>query len=447
MSYTPHTEQEIKQMLNAVGKESLDDLFESVPKEIYKTHEMNLPKSYSENELKKFFRKLASENKVFESNFLGGGCYNHYIPSAVSTITSDSRFFTAYTPYQAEASQGTLQAIYEYQTYMSRLTGMDVSNASLYDGATAICEASIISIAETKRKKVMISEALHPEYAETLASYIGSENIIKVPFDEKGLTDYEVLKSKLTNEIACVILQNPNFLGSIENPNKIAEAVKQNKSLLVIAINEPYSLGVIKNPRDCGADIAVGDAQSFGCSMGFGGPSLGFLTVKRNLMRKISGRLAGKTVDTDGQEGFVLTLQAREQHIRREKASSNICSNEALCALSATVHLSLIGKSGFMQTAENNLEKAHYMAKKISELDGFSLKFKSSFFNEFVVNCSKETPKQIVERMASKNIGGGIPLGRFYPNMKDCLLIAVTEMNTKEDIDNFVKELSEGAKK
>lgn len=446
MGYTPHTEKDIAEMLGVIGKGSLDELFDSIPGEIIFRDDVDIPAAKSENELRKFFRRLAGRNRVLENSYLGAGSYRHYIPSAVRSVISDGRFFTAYTPYQAEASQGTLQSIFEYQTYIASLTGMEVANASLYDGATAVCEAAIMARAETRRSKILVSEALHPEYVQTLQSYIGAENVSVIPAPD-GTTSLEALGKALDKDTAGVVLQNPNFFGCIETPAGAAEMARANKSVFIIATNEPYSLGVIRNPGECGADIACGDAQAFGSPTSFGGPSLGFMAVSRKLMRKIPGRLCGKTVDRDGNEGFVLTLQAREQHIRREKSSSNICSNEALCALAATVHLSLLGKGGFADTARNNLDKAHYAAERISSIDGFSMRFKSPFFNEFAIRCLRESPEAIVERLAERGIGAGVPLGRFFPGMKDCLLIAVTEMNTKEDIDEFADALAEGGAK
>lgn len=444
MSYTPHTNKDIEEMLGFIGKKSLDELFETVPGEIFRTHDPDIPESKNEMELKNFFRKISEKIDVFNISFLGAGCYRHYIPSGVKAITSDGRFYTAYTPYQPEASQGTLQAIYEYQTYIAMLTGMDVANASLYDGASAVCEAAVMAMAETKRNKIIVSETLHKEYAETLETYLGKENIVVLSM-ENGVSSRKKLSEHLDSDTAGVIIQTPNFFGCIENLAEFKEEVKKNKSLLIAAINEPYSLGVLKNPGECGADIAAGDAQAFGSPTAFGGPSLGFIAVRKNLMRKIPGRLCGKTKDINGKDGFVLTLQAREQHIRRDKASSNICSNEALCALAATVHLSLLGKEGFLAISRRNVSQAHYASKVISEIPGFSLKFNAPFFNEFTIKCEAD-PELIVNRLASERIGAGIPIGRFFPELSDCLLIAVTETTEKEEIDVFAKRLAEISK-
>lgn len=436
MAYTPHSEQDISEMLKSCGKEKIEDFFENIPKELKFKGEFNIPSSMSEIELTRYFDKLASKNTIYNMNFLGAGSYNHFIPAAVNSIISKGEFFTAYTPYQAEASQGTLQAIYEFQSYITMLTGTDVANASLYDGATALCEAVIIACAETRKKKVVAFNGVHPEYLETLATYNGKQNIITVS------SDISSLQSVIDKDTAAVVVQSPNFFGCIEDIAKISEITKSMKVILIVVINELYSAGILKTAGDLGADIVVGDAQSFGNSTAFGGPSLGFIGVKSKYMRKIPGRICGQTVDSEGNIGYVLTLQAREQHIRREKSSSNICSNQALCALAATVNLSLIGKKGIREIAMQNMQKAHYAAEKIAALDGFSLKFTQPFFNEFTVKCEGIKAPDLINMMSEKGIACGFNLGRFYKNMDDCLLVCVTEMATREMIDEFVQELS-----
>jgi len=444
MKYTPHTEADIAAMLSFLEKSSLHDLFADIPCDALCNKEMKLPPPLAEMEVRKRCEELAGKNVKYSSSFLGAGSYRHFIPSAVKTITSRSEFYTAYTPYQAEASQGTLQAIFEFQSFMCLLTGMEVANASLYDGSTAVAEAATLAMGETRRKKLIVSQSLHPEYREVLSTYLGTgERAEIVPLPHKdGTVDIESLKSLVDKTTAAVIVQNPNFFGALEPVQEIAAIAKSAGAISVLAVAEPYSLGLLKAPGKLGIDIVVGECQSFGIPRGFGGPLLGFMATQGRYMRRIPGRLCGKTVDKDGQEGFVLTLQAREQHIRRDKASSNICSNEALCALAATVHLSLIGRKGLREVAEQNIKKAHYAAEKISGIKGFSRKFKSPFFNEFVIQCPHDASRLIAE-LDGKGIAAGVDLGRLYPDMKDCLLVCVTEMTAREEMDRLAGALSE----
>lgn len=446
MNYFPHTDKDIAEMLDFIGAGSLEDLFAGIPEEIRFKGELSLPDSSPEMLLKKQFRNLAEKNKNYDRMFLGGGCYRHFIPAAVKTITSRSEFYTAYTPYQAEASQGTLQAIYEFQSYMCLLNGMDVSNASLYDGATALCEAVIIAVNETKRSKILISEALHPEYRDVLHTYFSGScgiTIETIPTNE-GITGLDAVNRLVDRDTAAVIIQNPNFFGIIENLGQLSEPVKAVGSLLIAAVNEPYSLGLLKGPGACGADIAAGEAQSFGSPAAFGGPGLGFIAAKSRFMRKIPGRLCGKTVDGDGNTGYVLTLQAREQHIRREKASSNICSNQALCALAATVHLSLLGREGLREAAEINIRNAHYAAELIGRTPGYGLRFQNSpFFNEVVVRCEKADPETVNRKLQEEGISGGLEMGKFHPALSDCLMFCFTETSDKADIDDLAEKLRE----
>jgi len=443
MKYTPHTEADIAAMLSFLEKSSLDDLFADIPCDAICNKEMNLPPSLSEMEVRRRCEELAGKNVRHRSSFLGAGAYRHFIPSAVKTITSRSEFYTAYTPYQGEASQGTLQAIFEFQSFICLLTGMDVANASLYDGSTAVAEAATLAMSETRRKKLIVSKSLHPEYREVLSTYLGTggkAEVLPLPYRD-GAVDLESLKSLVDKDTAAVIVQNPNFFGVMEPLQDIAAIAKGVGALSILVIAEPYSLGILKAPGNLGVDIAVGECQSFGIPQSFGGPYLGFMAAQGRYMRRIPGRLCGKTVDRDGQEGFVLTLQAREQHIRRDKASSNICSNEALCALAATVHLSLMGRKGLREVAEQNIRKAHYALEKISAVNGFSRKFSSPFFNEFVIQCPHDASK-LTAMLDEQGIAAGLHLGRFYPDLSNCLLFCVTEMTTREEIDRLTAVLS-----
>ena len=399
MSYVPNTDQDQKELLKSIGKQSVDELFKGLPKKF----QLKLPKALSEPELLEELKNYSQKNKVSD-NFLGAGSYNHFIPSVVKHITSRSEFYTAYTPYQAEMSQGILQVIYEYQTMLCNLTGMDAANASMYDGATAMAEAALLACRVTKRKEILVSQAVHPEYRKVLQTYAnGADLTVKeVPYDKKsGLTDYEL---QITDSTACVILQQPNFFGCLEDINKI----KKNKSLLIVSV-DPISLGLLKAPGDYGADIVVGEGQSLGNPRNFGGPGLGIFAVKKPLVRQIPGRVVGQTVDSDGKRAFVLTLSTREQHIRRERATSNICSNEALCALAACVYLAIIGKQGMKKVAELCLQKANYLKKKLGNST-----FSAPTFKEFVVKTDKKI---------------GLDLGKFYPEFKGQRLVCVTELS------------------
>jgi glycine dehydrogenase subunit 1 len=442
MRYIPHTDKDIKEMLDFIGISSIDELFADIPPEARYNGELRMERGLSELELRRNCEELAATNRRFSSSFLGAGAYRHFIPSVVRTITSRSEFYTAYTPYQAEASQGTLQAIYEFQSFICLLTGMDVANASLYDGATAVAEAALLAQAETRRKKLLLSAGLHPEYRQVLTTYCtgGKGSEIGELAMKNGQTDLEALKEGVDKETAAVIIQNPCFFGTLEPLEEIAALVKESGALLVVVVAEPMSLGILKTPGSCGADVVVGDCQSFGIPLAFGGPHLGFMGCKSRYMRKIPGRLAGKTVDKEGKEGFVLTLQAREQHIRRDKAASNICTNEALCALAATVYLSLMGKKGLREVAEQNTRKAHYACGKITSLKGYSQVYSAPFFNEFLVRCPQET-SLINRKLEEARICGGLPMGRFYPDMRDCMLFCVTELNRKEEIDDLAELL------
>ncbi|MBW2980547.1 aminomethyl-transferring glycine dehydrogenase subunit GcvPA [Candidatus Woesearchaeota archaeon] len=434
MNFVPNTKQEQEGMLKEVGISSIKELFKDIPEQV-RINKLNLPKGLSELELKNYMLELSRKNKKLTC-FLGAGSYNHFTPAIVSHLISRSEFYTAYTPYQPEISQGILQAIYEYQTMICELTGMDAANASMYDGASALAEACIMAANITRRKEMLISKTIHPEYRQTVKTYCNAHDFDYKEIDfSDGITSTDKLKNEISEKTAAVLLQNPNFFGCIEDLQKIENIVHENKAIFVVCVAEPTSLGLLKSPGSLNADIVVGEGQSFGNPMNFGGPYLGIIAAKKPYMRNVPGRIVGKTVDLDGKEGFMLTLQAREQHIRREKASSNICSNEALCALAATIHLVALGKNGVKEAAELSLQKSHYALEKLKE-NGCEEVFSKPFYNEFVVKV--KDCRKVKEELLKNNILGGLDLGQYYDELKNCLLFCVTEMNTKEEIDKLV---------
>ncbi len=443
MDYISNTDEQRREMLREIGVESFDELLIDIP-EALRNIKLNLPDALSELELIKKLQELSEQNADLNhyTSYLGAGAYDHFIPSVVQHITSRSEFYTSYTPYQPEVSQGTLQAIYEYQSLVCELTGMDVSNASLYDGASALGEAAILTLNATNRTEIVISETTHPEYRTVLKSYLhGLETPVhEIPYTKDGMTDLDCLADAVNEHTAGVLLQNPNFFGCIEQMAEAAEIAHAAGALFVACVN-PISLGILKAPGEYGADVAVGEGQPLGNPLAFGGPYLGFFAVTQKLMRKMPGRVSGQTKDTEGRRGFVLTLQAREQHIRREKATSNICTNQALNALAACVYLSAMGKRGIQEVAHLNVQKSHYAQEKLCELDGFARKFAAPFFNEFVLQCNAN-PNDINKKLLEQKIIGGLPLEKFYPELQNCVLFCVTEMRTKEDIDTLCKALA-----
>ena len=444
MNYVPNTGDQQEQILTRIGVGSLEELFADIPESVRRQAQLKIREGLSELELVKYMGRLAAENKTVEeyTSYLGAGAYEHFIPSYVDQLLLRSEFYTAYTPYQPEISQGTLQAIYEFQTLVCELTGMDGANASMYDGASALAEAALMSCDATRRKKVLVPQTIHPEYREVLRTYLlprGVE-ILEIPYKE-GAVDSEALEKVLNTEVAAVLLQSPNFFGMIEKAEEIGQMAHAKGGLLVMAVN-PVSLGLLKSPGELGADIVVGEGQPFGNPLNFGGPYLGFLACREKYVRRMPGRIVGATKDKNGKKGYVLTLQAREQHIRREKAASNICSNEALCALAFTIHLSGLGKRGLKEMARLNLQKAHYGAEEIGKLPGMSLAFQGPFFHEFVIK-TEVSPRKINEALLSHKIIGGLKLSRFYPELDQHLLFCVTETKTKEDIDRLVAGMGE----
>jgi len=447
MTYIPISPKERDAMLETVGVKSLDDLFDAIPAK-HRFPKLDLPKALTEMEAMQELSDIAHANENVRGDlisFLGAGMYNHYIPSAVDHMLRRGEFYTAYTPYQPEISQGTLQAIFEYQSLMSALTGMDVSNASHYDGATATAEAVSLAYAQYrgKRKKVVVSPTLHPQYREVIRTYTqGME--LEVAGDDAN-ANLESNPNDLINlvdeDTSLVIVQYPDFFGRVYDYTKLIEAVHAKGALICVVAN-PTALAMFKTPGDMGADIVVGDGQPLGIPMWYGGPSVGFFTTRKNMVHKMAGRLVGETVDNRGQRSYVLTLTSREQHIKRERATSNICTNQGLIALGTAVYLSLLGKSGLRQVAELCYQKAHYAAAQLSQIDGMGLCFTEPFFHEFAL-CVGRPVAEVNEHLLEHGILGGYDLGQDYPALKDHMLIAVTEMNSKEEIDTLVEVLSE----
>jgi glycine dehydrogenase subunit 1 len=441
MYYVPHTQEEIDKMLEAIGVESVDDLFKDIKPHL-RAKSFNLPTGKSEFEVVKQLRKIASKNKTDLINFVGAGFYDHYLPAAVEAIVARSEFYTAYTPYQAECSQGILQAMYEYQTSICELTDMDVANASMYDGGTALFEAAMMAIRLTGKNKIIMDSGVNLIYRTMMYTYTSNLSIefVETPVVH-GQSHREDIYKHLDHDTAAVILQNPNFFGAIDDHTDIIDKAHK-KGALAIELAYPISLGLLKTPGAMGADIVVGEAQSLGLPLSFGGPYLGFMSCRKEMVRKMPGRIVGATVDREGKRGFVLTLQTREQHIRREKATSNICSNEALCALCATVYLSLLGRKGLKDLAQLNYDKAEYAKGLIDEIPGVEVKKSSPTFNEFTVLLPKNAD-EVVNQLLHKGFACGFPLGRFYKDMDNYLLINVTEKRTKEEIKSLAKALSE----
>lgn len=437
--YIPATDEDEKEMLNSIGLNSLDELFSDIPESIKLKKSLSLPEGLSELELSRYLDRLANKNLSTSelTCFLGAGAYDHYIPALIKHIVSKSEFYTAYTPYQAEISQGTLQCIFEYQSMICELTGLDAANASMYDGATACTEAALMAVDSTRKKKILVSKTVHPETRKVVETYTKFKDIELIEIDmEDGVTDLEKLKSAIDNKTAGVILQNPNFFGIIEDVKEVEKITHDNKALLIMSV-DPISLGILKSPGELGADIAVGEGQSLGNNMSFGGPYVGFMATKAKLMRKMPGRIVGQTQDLDGKRGFVLTLQAREQHIRREKATSNICSNEALNALAAAIYLTTMGKKGIKEVAYQSTQKAHYAFNKVTNSGKFKPLFNKPFFKEFAVVSEKE-PAIINDELLKNKILGGYSLGKNYASYKNALLFCVTEKRTAQEIDKLV---------
>ena len=442
MRYIPNSRDERRAMLADIGLDRIEDLFDQIPEQLKLKEEIGIGEPLSEPELLDYFRGLASKNAVDYQSFLGAGAYSHFIPVIIDSLISRAEFFTAYTPYQPELSQGTLQYTFEFQTMICQLAGMEVANASLYDGSTAVAEAVLMAHRVTRRNRFVIADTLHPQYREVVSAYTKNLDLTLdlAQHDERGTFDQRSFG--VDKETAAIVVQSPNFFGCIEDVAALAEAAHEAGALLVVAVTEPMSLGILKPPGACGADIIAGETQSFGIPLSYGGPYCGMFATLDKHVRQMPGRLVGEARDAQGRRGYVLTLSTREQHIRREKATSNICTNQGLFALMTTVYLATMGKRGVQEVARQNLQKAHYAASEIGKLDGFGLKFAAPFFNEFVVR-TPQPAAEIAERLLDKEIIGGVALERYYPEMKDSLLLCVTETTKKQAIDNLVGALSE----
>ncbi len=440
--YLPLTDEDRREMLAAIGVKSVEDLFSDIPAEVRLKGDLNLPPALAESEVLTHLAELASKNKHFHNcvSFMGAGVYDHFIPSVIKHITGRSEFYTSYTPYQPEVSQGVLQAIFEYQTMICQLTGMDVANASMYDGGTAVAEGAIMGCGATRRSKALVSRSVSPFYREVLRNYFNSRGLglEEIPIRD-GCTDRDSLAKMLGDDIATVVLQQPNFFGMVENMKGIADMVHEHKAVLVVSV-DPLSLPLLQTPAEYGADIVVGEGQGLGVPASFGGPLLGIMAARDKFVRQVPGRIAGETVDSEGNRGYVLTLQTREQHIRREKAASNICSNEALVALGASVYLAAMGPQGMREVAEQCLQKAAYAREKITALNGYELAFPGINFKEFALTVPGD-PAELNRKLLEKNILGGVELAPFYPELKNTMLFAVTEKRTREEIDTLVREL------
>ena len=444
MRYLPHTSKEIGQMLETIGVEDVDQLFSAIPESVRLKRPLQIPSALSEIELRNHLRSISRKNAHGEdwAIFLGGGSYSHYIPSAVSYLLSRGEFLTAYTPYQPEVSQGTLQSIFEYQTMTAEILGMEVSNASHYDGSTATAEAALMAMDITEKKTILIARSLHPEYRETLKTYLQNSAVTvkEIPFTSEGTLDRQWLKKEINAETACIVVGLPNFFGIVEDLSDVAEVIHQAGGLFVTSSSEPLAFGIFKSPGEMDADIAVAEGQSFGNAMSFGGPTVGIFTTKKQYVRSMPGRLVGETVDAAGERGFVLTLATREQHIRREKASSNICTNVALCALASAITLSLWGKAGFEELGETNFNRANDLKDQISRIPGIQIPFSGTTFNEFVI-CTPKDPQKLVQELLKNKIIVGIPLTHWYPEIEGGLSLCLTEMNTDEQVEKLISEL------
>jgi len=440
--YIPSSAEERSEMLASMGKSDIMELFESVPERLRLMRPLNLPAPKSEFDLAAYFRELADRNRTSGDLFLGAGVYDHFAPVVIDHMALRSEWYTAYTPYQPELSQGTLQAIFEFQTMVCQLTGLEVANASLYDGSTAVAEAVLMSLRVNKgRNRVVMASSIHPHYRAVVSTYLSNSDVelVEVGFDESGRLDLD--SAGIDANTAAVVVQSPNFFGVIENLDQVCAAAQGAGALAVVGVAEAMSLGALKAPGASGADIVCGEAQSFGVPMSFGGPFVGFFATREKFVRQLPGRLVGRAFDSNGKEGFVLTLSTREQHIRRDKATSNICTNQGLFMLMATIYLSTMGRTGLREVAEQNVQKAHYAASRIAALEGYSVRFSGPYFNEFVVTTPRPA-RALRDELASRDIVAGLPLDRYYAGMDNDLLIAVTETASRAGIDRLVDALA-----
>ncbi len=434
------SEQDQVAMFQTLGIADFDDLFAAIPDDL-RSDELNIPEGLSEMEMMQHVRKIARKNSTNLVNFCGAGFYDHYIPAAVSALSSRGEFYTAYTPYQPEASQGTLQAAFEYQTAICRLTGMEVANASLFDGGTALFEGIMMALRHTRRNKVLVDEGVNPIYRAMLRCYTQNLSVDyqEIQLSKNGVADRSAYSSALDETVGAVVLQNPNFFGCLDNLSELIERVHAVKALAIMSVY-PIALSHVETPGAMGADIVTGEGQSLGLPLNFGGPYLGFMATSKKLVRKMPGRIVGETTDAQGRRGYVLTLQAREQHIRREKATSNICSNVQLCALRAIIYLSLVGREGFLEVGRDCMDRASYAWHKITRIPGVEPAFNRRFFNEFAVRLPRDA-SDVVSAMVDQGIAAGFPVGRYYEGMDNILLLSFTEKRTKEEIDIMVAKL------
>ena len=443
MRYIPNSPEEREEMLASIGLSSADDLFRSIPKDVRLNRDLKITEPLAESEVLAALHAMAAKNTAAEKpNFLGAGVYSHFSPTIVDHLIQRSEFFTSYTPYQPEISQGTLQYIFEFQTLICQLTGMEVANASMYDGSTAMAEAYLMARRVTRRDKIIVAKSVHPEYravAETYSRH-GDSDIVEIDFDNLSGRAGEI--NGLDDKTAALVVQSPNFFGCIEDLGALAEKAHAVGALLIVVVAEAISLGLLKPPGDFGADIVVGEGQSFGIPMSFGGPHVGFFATREKYMRQMPGRLCGVAYDKNGNRGFVLTLSTREQHIRREKATSNICTNQGLIALAATIYMEAMGKKGLQEVAEQNAQKAAYAKREISTLEGFSLPFSAPTFNEFVVRGPKPATEVLEKLRIENGIIGGLALSKYYRGHDNDFLVCVTETNNKSQIDDLIAELS-----
>ena len=434
------SEQDQEAMFQTLGIADFDELFAAIPDHL-RSDELDIPKGLSEMEMMQHVRKIASKNSTDLVNFCGAGFYDHYIPAAVDALSSRGEFYTAYTPYQPEASQGTLQAAFEYQTAICRLTGMEVANASLFDGGTALFEGIMMALRQTRRNKVLVDEGVSPIYRKMLRCYTQNLSIDyqEVSLSTSGIADRTAYAEVLDDTVGAVVLQNPNFFGCLDNLTELIDSIHEVRALAIVSVY-PVALSHLETPGAMGADIVTGEGQSLGLPLNFGGPYLGFMAPKKKYVRKMPGRIVGETEDAQGRRGYVLTVQAREQHIRREKATSNICSNVQLCALRAIIYLSLVGREGFLDVGQQCMDRASYAWHKLTAIDGVEPAFNRRFFNEFAVRLSKDA-SEVVSALVDQGIAAGFPVGRYYKGMDNVLLVACTEKRTKEEIDIMVAKL------
>jgi glycine dehydrogenase subunit 1 len=445
MAYIANTPEDVRVMLGTIGLDSLDQLFDMIPAEYRLKRPLAIPEALGEMDLTVQVGALIGRNAGADVRpcFLGGGCYDHFIPAVVDALASRGEFFTAYTPYQPEASQGTLQATFEYQTLVTQLTGMDVSNASLYDGGSAVAEAMLMAMSVTRREgRIVVAGSVHPEFRQILATCLAnlSPELVTVPAPD-GRVDPARLAGAITDDTAAVIVQQPNFFGQLEDVGPIVDAAHQKGALAIVSV-DPISLGLLRRPGHYGADIVVAEGQGLGNPMTYGGPYLGIMACREEYVRKLPGRIVGETTDRNGKRCWVLTLQTREQHIRREKATSNICTNQGLLALRASIYLAVVGPSGLREAAELSTRKAHYAAEQLAKVRGISLAFTGPFFKEFVIRVEKD-PTRVLADVGRAGFHGGIALGRWFPELADGILIAVTEKRTKAEIDGLVRAFAE----